>query len=137
MSTVLDSGGSTPAPRRLRIAVGLVGVAMSVYHVWTAGSVTPAFFVHYPVHVCFVLLILFSGDLLEHWENLRGRHRMLAVAWDAVLIVVSVASTGYLFLRSDYVDSRMVWFEELTAPELVLASGLVAALIVAAKRTVG
>ena len=136
-STLRDSLAAPSAANRLRFAVGLVGVAMSVYHVWTAGSVTPAFFVHYPVHLCFVLVILFCGDLLAHWEGLAGWRRALTVAWDGVLIAISLASTGYLFTGADYVDSRMVWFEALTPTELVLASGLVGALIVAAKRTVG
>jgi TRAP transporter 4TM/12TM fusion protein len=121
----------------IRYVIAAIAIAMSVYHVATAAMITPSFFIHYPVHVCFVLVILFTDDLAKSWSSARSGKRVLNLCWDVILILVTVASTGYLFTNYEYVDNRMVWFEELTTTEIVLGCGLVLALLEAVRRTVG
>ncbi|MBI4183661.1 MAG: TRAP transporter permease [Proteobacteria bacterium] len=121
----------------VRMIVAVVAIAMSVYHVIVAGMVTPPFYVHYPLHIFFALSVLFTNDWIAHWQHTTGGRRFLLLGWDAVLIAVTGAATAYLFTNNDYVMNRFTWFEELTPLEIALASGLVLALLEAARRTVG
>ena len=118
----------------VRYAIPAVALAMSVYHLITAGIITPSFFIHYPVHVGFVLVILFTSS----WgEESMGAKRPLNLIWDGFLVVVSVVSTGYLIVNFEYVLERLPFIGDLTVTEAVLASGLVLALLDAVRRTVG
>ena len=128
---------SRAANTPLGFAVAAVAIAMSVYQVSAAAMVTPSFFIFYPVHVGFVLVILFTGSLSDHWATARGRERVLKVGWDGFLIVVSLVSIGYLVTSYEYVLERMPFIGELTAVELVLGIGLVLAILDAVRRTVG
>ncbi|MEX2643638.1 MAG: TRAP transporter permease [Acetobacterales bacterium] len=128
-----ESGGTSA----VRYIVAGIALAMSVYHVAAAATVTPPFFVHYPLHVFFALSVLFSSEWVEHWENRSGASRFLVLGWDATMIAFSAAATAYLFLNNDYVLNRFTWFEPLTPLEIVLSTGLVIAILDAARRTVG
>ena len=67
------------------IMIPAVAVAMSVYHVTSAGMITPSFFIHYPVHVGFVLVILFTSTWGEHRTESGGAKRTISLIWDSFL----------------------------------------------------
>ena len=122
---------------KISFIVAAIAIAMSTYHMVTAGMVTPGFFIHYPLHVGLALSVLFTNEWVGHWSKSKGRERALKLVWDGVLLALTVASTAYLAFNNDYVMNRMVWFEPLTPLEVFLSGGLVLTLLEAARRMVG
>lgn len=125
------------ACQAIRYTTIAVALAMSTYQVVTAAMVTPPFFIHYPINVCFVLVILFTSHMYEHWTLTTGAARVLRVGWDLLLCAIAVAASGYLVIRQEYVMDRLPFIGEMTGTELLLAAGFVFTLLEAARRTVG
>lgn len=133
----MSNSPSTLPITLLRWAAMVLALGMSTYQVVTAAMVTPSFFIHYPVHVCFVLVILFTDQMERHWTDAVGARRTGLVTWDALMVAVSLAASAYLIVRHEYVMNRMPFIGAMTPVEVALASGLVIALLDAARRTVG
>jgi TRAP transporter 4TM/12TM fusion protein len=132
--------GSGPAVRKIRIFHYLViaaAVTMSVYHVYFAAVLKPTYFVFYPVHLGLALTIVFARSLDKHWNELTGSQRWLNVAVDLAFLTVAVASMAYLIINAQYVMNRMLNFDQLTATQLILATGATLAVLEAARRTIG
>ncbi len=121
----------------VRLVLPAIAIAMSAYQVATAAMVTPSFFIHYPVHVGFVLVILFGDVWRQNWAHASGCDRVLKLGWDGFLIVVTLVSISYLVTRHEYVMERLPFIGATTPFEIVLASALVLALLDAVRRTVG
>ena len=126
-----------PAIGILRGVSVMLALAMSTYQVVTAAMVTPSFFIHYPVHVCFVLVILFTSQMERHWAETTGGRRVAILGWDILMAAVSLGSSAYLVIRHEYVMDRLPFIGATTPVEVALGCGLVLALLDAARRTVG
>ena len=125
-------------PRAIRHVATALAFAMSAYQVATAAMVTPSFFIYYPVHVCFVLVILFTGHMEGRWTASHGPgRRAVLVGWDLAMVAVALISSAYLVIRHEYVMDRLPFIGDMTLTEMLLASGLVFTLLEAARRTVG
>ena len=100
--------------RTLVIAVAL---AMSAYHLWTGyfGAAIPE--VHYPIHLLFVLAIVFLNTYRRDASRIG---QILGAIYDAVLLAIAAACTGYLFLNAEYLTTRMALFDPVTTVEYVL-----------------
>lgn len=123
-----------------KIAYGfaiVVALAMSVYHLVSAGMVTPPPFVHFPVHVGFALVILFAFGIVRRLETPATAGRTVAILWDPLMIGVVIGAFGYLAMYNDYVMNRFIWFEPLLRIEVFFSIGLIGALVDAARRIVG
>ncbi|MEX2643655.1 MAG: TRAP transporter fused permease subunit [Acetobacterales bacterium] len=118
-------------------AAAAVAVAMSVYHIYWAGNVTPIFYVYYPIHLGFALAVVFLFALDERSQEPPGGRRTLGMLWDGLMILASVAPTAYLALNATYAMNRMIWYDPLSPLEFVLAGALTFAVIEAARRVVG
>ncbi|WP_439579364.1 TRAP transporter permease [Elioraea sp.] len=108
-----------------------VAVAMSGYHLWTGFFGTPVGEVHYPLHLLLAVVVLFLARPAE------ARASLAALARDVLLIAIAVASSGYLFLNAEYITTRMLFVDPLSATETWLAIGLLVVVLEAARRTVG
>ncbi len=130
--------GGVMAPLRLEFslkgAVALIALGMSVYQLWTGYTGEPVAEIHRPVHLLFALTILFL-DRNRPATTAFGRAAMFV--WDAVLIVLLVLSSGYLFLNSEYVSTRLAYITPLSDLEMVLSTAMMLVLLEAARRTVG
>jgi TRAP transporter 4TM/12TM fusion protein len=117
-----------------RTVVVLVALAMSAYHLWTGyfGAAIPE--VHYPIHLLFVLTIVFANS---DRTNRSPNAKLFGAIYDAVLIAIAVTCTGYLFLNAEYLTTRMSLFDPVTTVEYVLGIGLLLAVFEAARRSVG
>ena len=89
----------------------LVALLMSAYHLIVAGAVLPPPFVHYPVHVGFALVVLFGRSLALRFDQAHSAARSIGIAWDLVLVVLSVATCGYIAVNFEYVLDRFIWFD--------------------------
>ncbi len=112
----------------------LLAVGMSAYHLWTGffGAGIPE--VHYPIHLLFVLAIVFAST-----QRRTGSRWLLGLGGlaDMVLIGLAVASTLYLFLNAEYLTQRMALFTRVTPLEFAMGLALFAAILEATRRTVG
>ncbi len=125
------------ATRALRVATMLVAVAMSLYHMVVAYIGTPMADFHYPAHVAFALVVLFLGSAADTREREAGARGALHLGWDIAMVAISLAACAYLFLWPHYPGNRFIYVQDLTWVEIVLGSGLILALLDAARRTVG
>ena len=121
----------------LRIATLMVAVTMSAYHMVVAYVGTPMADFHYPMHVFFALVVLFLASAATSRDKLVGWRRTVGTAWDLVMVGLSVAATAYLFLDPHYPGGRFIYVQPLTTVEVILGTGLIVALLDAARRTVG
>jgi len=121
----------------LRFATLLAAVCMSAYHMVVAYIGTPMADFHYPIHVFFALVVLFLASAANSRDKLEGWRRTLATVWDIAMVGLSVAATAYLFLDPHYPGNRFIYVQSLTPLEIFLGTGLIVALLDAARRTVG
>lgn len=118
----------------LRLGTMVFAVGMSIYHMVVAYIGTPMAEFHYPAHVAFALVVLFLGSAADtRLHKAGGVH----LAWDLALVAISFAACAYLFLWPHYPGNRFTYVQELTWVEIFLGTGLIIALLDAARRTVG
>lgn len=110
----------------------LVAIAMSLYHLSAPILGEPIAEVYRPVHVAFALTVLFALPR----ATITGSSPLIR-AWDFALIAITIVAAGYLVLNVDYVSTRLAYVTPLTAAEYALATGMVFALLEAARRSVG
>ncbi len=123
--------------RVLRIATMLFAIGMSTYQMAVAYIGTPMADFHYPMHLAFALVVLFLGAAAQTRSNEAGGRGMLHLTWDLALAAISLAACAYLFLWPHYPGNRFIYVQELTWVEIFLGTGLIIALMDAARRTVG
>lgn len=124
--------GSLVQQLGIRHWAALIAIAMSLYHLSTPIFGEPIAEVYRPIHVAFVLAVLFC-----FLPERQRRFPLLARISDFSLVALTVAATGYLVLNVDYVTQRLAYVTPLTTLETVLASAMVLVILEAARRTVG
>jgi TRAP transporter 4TM/12TM fusion protein len=116
----------------IKRAVAAIAVAMSAYHLYTGAFGAPEALLHRSTHLLFVLLLVFF--LFPLSKKGWGRR----VRWtDGVLIVLSLASIGYLFVNYEYVQTRYPYISPLNGPDMALGIILSLLLIEASRRVIG
>lgn len=115
-------------------AVAAVAFVMSAYHLYTGFLGAPVGEVHYPIHLLLAVVILF---LTSNRSTEEGVKFWFARGYDALMIVMAVASTGYLFLNAEYLTTRMALFDPVTSLEYALGICMMLVILEAARRAVG
>lgn len=113
--------------------LSVVAIAMSAYQLVTAYVGTPISEIHLPVHLGFVLVLVF-------WlfrKPATGRVRHVLLGRDLVLTVMALGGCGYLAINASEVQQRMLYFDPLTLPQLVWGCLLVVAVLEASRRVIG
>lgn len=110
----------------------LIAIAMSLYHMSTPIFGEPIAEVYRPIHVAFVLAVLFCFP-----AETTPRFPRLARLWDFALVALTIAATAYLVVNVDYVTRRLAYVTPLTTAQVVLGSAMVLVILEAARRTVG
>jgi TRAP transporter 4TM/12TM fusion protein len=103
----------------------LIAVIMSLFHLYAAVEIVPAYILR-PVHVGFALLLVF----LLFPATPKWRHRLMW--WDVILALVSVGIVGYILYWGDLLGDRA------TVPELtdqVVGVGLILLILEANRRS--
>jgi TRAP transporter 4TM/12TM fusion protein len=121
--------------RAIFLLVAAAAFFMSAYQliVGYPGIGAPMAEIHYPTHLSFALVVLFGSNLVD---DLRRRH-ILKIISDVALIGISITTCGYLVVNADALSQRMTYAEPLTLVQYILAIGLIAAILEAARRTIG
>ncbi|WP_336367479.1 TRAP transporter permease [Marinobacter sp. C2H3] len=113
--------------------LSVVAIAMSAYQLVTAYVGTPISEIHLPIHLGFVLVLVFW---LFH-KPATGGLRYLLIARDLILTVMALGGCGYLAINAGEIQQRMLYFDPLTTAQLVWGCLLVVAVLEASRRVIG
>jgi TRAP transporter 4TM/12TM fusion protein len=109
----------------------VVAIAMSLYHVYVVVTGVPEALILRGIHVIFAFGLIF----MIYPMTARDRHRL---PWyDVGLIVLVLASVGWLFWNYDYVRTRIYYVDDPTRGDQVFGWLLVALTLEAARRSLG
>jgi len=109
-----------------------VAIGMSVYHLYVGASGPPEALIFRGIHLAFAVTLIFL------WYPFGARSpqaRPALLDWTGVLL--SLVSIGYLFLRYDYVMTRLAYVTPLERWDLLLGIVLTLLVLEAARRTIG
>lgn len=137
MEQVLDTEQSSRFVKSLCSRSGLIGLlclAMSLFHLYTAGIGLLQQPVQRAVHVGFTLAIIYLLHPCSAGWGSRKKGEVLGIGLDALLIAASVAGTGYVALCSDTIALRG---GNMEPHELVLGIMTIVVVLEAARRALG
>jgi TRAP transporter 4TM/12TM fusion protein len=110
----------------------LIAVAMSAYHLYAGSFGAPEALMHRSTHLFFVLILIFSLFPLSTKE--WGKK----FRWtDWILILLTLASIGYLFVNYEYVITRYSYVHPLSSADMVFGIVLTLLLIEGSRRAIG
>ncbi len=112
--------------------VRLLAMAMSLYHLYVGASGPPEALIFRGIHLSFAFALIFLGYPFGA-KSPRDRPAI----WDWICLLVGLASIGYLFLRYEYVMTRMSYVTPLERWDLILGVALTLIVLEAARRTIG
>jgi len=109
-----------------------IGIAMSVYHLYTGYFGPPEALLHRAIHLFFTLLLIFF--LFPFSKKEWGKKIRLT---DGPLILLIVASIGYIFLNYDYFITRYPYVHPLSGGDMTFGILLTLLLIEGSRRVIG
>ncbi|MEO5695307.1 MAG: TRAP transporter permease [Usitatibacter sp.] len=131
-AVVLDEAQATaPRSRPLALAIGLVAVAMSLYHMYCAAFGPPEAVIFRGVHLLFALTLLYVLFPLRPlgapgWRVLDLL--LLAAGWGAVL---------HIFFGYQYFINRIIYIDDLTLADKAWGVAAVLVVLDATRRVIG
>jgi len=116
----------------LRWAAGGIAIAMSLYHMWYTASPPPEALIFRSSHLLFAMVLVFllmptGGEKRSAW----------CLTVDFLLIAASVAVVGHLFWTYDAIVNRIIYIDELTTANKVMAVLTVLLVLEATRRVIG
>ncbi len=109
-----------------------IAVAMSAYHLYTGYMGAPEALLHRATHLFFVLILIFS------LFPISGKAWGKRFRWtDWILILLTLASIGYLFVNYEYVITRYAYVHPLSSADMVFGILLTLLLIEGSRRVIG
>jgi len=118
-------------PRAVMLAIAAVGIALSLFQLYGAGIEPLGLFYQRPIHLSFVLVLVFL--LYPIWGSGRARG---AIGWiiDAALVVAGAVSGGYISWNIDAIFARAGFWNETD-----IVMGIIATITVleASRRAIG
>jgi len=112
--------------------IAAIGVAMSVYHLYTGYFGAPEAFLHRAIHLLFTMVLiffLFPFSKEDWWKKYRWM--------DWFFILLTLASIGYLFINYEYIITRYALVHPLSGSDMVFGILLAALLVEASRRAIG
>ena len=120
----------TRLPVTARVAA-IVGIVMSVFHLWCAFFGAPEAFIFRSTHLGFALVLAFLT------LSARGK-ATTGFGWDqAVLLALGFAAAAYPVLFNDYLSSRMYYIDDPTRLDWLFGPVLIVVLLEATRRALG
>jgi TRAP transporter 4TM/12TM fusion protein len=112
--------------------IAAIAVAMSVYHLYTGYFGAPEALLHRSTHLLFVLVLIFFLFPLSKKE--WGKK----FRWtDGILILLTLASIGHLFVNYEYMVTRYPYVHPLTNTDMFFGIVTTLLLIEASRRVIG
>ena len=105
---------------------------MSLYHMWFAASAPPEAMIFRGTHLLFALVLVF---LFVPAGGREGPRRLLWL--DLALIVASAVAIGYIFANYQYIVNRIIYIDDLTTWDKVMAAVTVVLVLDATRRVIG
>ena len=126
-----EKAATAPRVKILKIAVALIAIAMSLYHMYVAASGPPEAMIFRGTHLLFAvtlvyLLYPFRSDGAAGWRSLDLA--LLAAVWGAVL---------HIFLKYEEYTNRIIYIDALTLWDKIWAVAAVIVVLDATRRVLG
>ena len=118
--------------RAVRRAAGGIAIAMSLYHMWFAASAPPEAMIFRGTHLLFALVLVF---LFVPAGGREGPRRLLWL--DLCLVALSAVAIGYIFANYQYIVNRIIYIDDLTTWDKVMAAVTVVLVLDATRRVIG
>jgi TRAP transporter 4TM/12TM fusion protein len=115
----------------VRIAVAVIGVAMSLYHMWAIALGSPEAVWYRGTHLAFALVLLFLI------YRLSGKPGDTPTKFDYTLIVLGLAPIVHLFINYEYVVTRIFYIDELTWTDMIMGTIMTVIVLEATRRVIG
>jgi TRAP transporter 4TM/12TM fusion protein len=118
------------------MAISVIAVAMSLYHVYAIAVAPPEAMVFRGVHLAFAMVLVF---LLFPWRS-RGEEgstggRTGPLDW--IGAVLSVIVVGYLLVEYEYVTTRIYYVDDLRPADWILGLLTILLVLEATRRVIG
>jgi len=114
----------------VRLAVGILAVAMVIYHMWAIGFGSPEAVPYRGTHLLFAMTLTF---LIYRWNGTQGPPSLL----DYALLALAAAPILYLFLNYDYLVNRIFYVDDLYPSDIAFGILLTVIIIEATRRVIG
>ena len=126
-----EKPATAPHASVLRVAVALIAVAMSLYHMYVAASGPPEAMIFRGTHLLFAvtlvyLLYPFRSTASARWRVLD--FALLAAGWSAVL---------HIFLKYEEYTNRIIYIDALTTWDKIWAAAAVIVVLDGTRRVLG
>jgi TRAP transporter 4TM/12TM fusion protein len=122
---------TAPATRVLEIAVALIAIAMSLYHIHAAAFGPPEALIFRGTHLLFAVTLVFLLYPTRPGGGLRWR-----IA-DAVLMLAGWGIVLHIFLNYEYYTNRIIYIDELTLQDKFWAVAAILVVLEGTRRVLG
>ncbi|MBM3600396.1 MAG: TRAP transporter permease [Alphaproteobacteria bacterium] len=113
------------------IAIGIIGAAMSLYHMYAIAIAPPEAMIFRGWHLLFAIVLVF---LIYPTNAKRGQGNP---SWiDLGLVALSIAFIGYIFVYYKYIINRIYYIDDLLPADMVMAVLAVILVLEASRRAV-
>jgi len=126
-----ENAATAPRLRALKIAVALIAIAMSLYHMHAAAFGPPEALIFRGTHLLFAVTLVF---LLY---PTRPGGRMAWRALDALLMLAGWGVVLHIFFNYQYYTNRIIYIDELTLQDRVWAVIAILVVLEGTRRVLG
>ncbi len=116
----------------VRLAVGVLGVSMALYHMWYIWVGAPEAIIFRGTHLLFALSLAFLV-----FRRTTAEAGQTPTLLDYVFLVLATAPVIYLFVEYDYVINRIYYVDDLSYLDMALGTILVVMVLEATRRAIG
>jgi TRAP transporter 4TM/12TM fusion protein len=123
---------ATILPGLIAKLIAVIAVAMSTYHLYVGYFGVPEALFHRSTHLLFTLVLIFF--LFPFAKGEWGKK----FRWtDGILILLTLASIGHLFINYEYVMTRYSYVHPLTRADIIFGVLLTLLLVEGSRRVIG
>jgi TRAP transporter 4TM/12TM fusion protein len=126
-----EKAATAPSAKALRIAVALIAIAMSLYHMHAAAFGPPEALIFRGTHLLFAVTLVFL--LYPSRPGAPARWRIL----DAVLMLAGWGIVLHIFFNYEYYTNRIIYIDELTLQDKFWAVTAVIVVLEGTRRVLG
>jgi TRAP transporter 4TM/12TM fusion protein len=116
----------------VRLAVGVLGVSMALYHMWHIWVGAPEAILYRGTHLFFAMSLCFLV-----YRRTSAQAGQTPTLLDYAFLVLSIVPIFYLFVEYDYVVNRIYYVDDLSTLDMVLGTVLTLMILEATRRALG